>query len=170
MYLTHHYFIDLIGGSILAVSVFYIAQRRYLPQVQGGKLFRWHYESVIKGHYNVAKLRESRSRASSAAAVTAWQMNGSFVDLERGVQGVPPNSEDEEVNWEMQDLSPAEEEIEREEGASGSFSPSEGSTAGIDSIWTLESDGDTTNATTIRQDTEDDHRPLSIKASSSRKR
>lgn len=156
MYLTHHYFVDLIGGSCLAVTVFYIAQRNYLPRVQPGKLFRWHYESVTKGHY--AKARDvgaSRSRANSAAAVTAWRMNGSFVDLETGlVQGVPPNSEDED-NWEMQEMSPAEEEIEREE-RSGSLSPStDGSSAGLDSIWTMESDGDATTATaatTVRQD------------------
>ena len=137
MYLTHHYFVDLIGGSCLAVTVFYIAQRNYLPQIQSGKLFRWHYDYVLKGQN--AKLRPSRSRASSSAAVAAWQMNGSFVDLETGiVQGVPPHLEDEEDNWEMQELSPAEDEIERDEGGIGSLSPStEGSSAGLDSIWTL---------------------------------
>jgi inositol phosphorylceramide synthase catalytic subunit len=147
MYLTHHYFVDLIGGSCLAVTVFYIAQRKYLPQVQPGKLFRWHYESVVKGHY--IKLRESRSRASSAAAVTAWQMNGSFVDLEAGVvQGLPPS---DEVEWELQEMSPADEEIEREGGRSGSLSPSTDASG----IWTLESDGDITTATSIPQDERD---------------
>lgn len=165
MYLTHHYFVDLIGGSCLAVTVFYIAQRNYLPQVQVGKLFRWHYDSVTKGHYT--KVRESRSRANSAATVAAWQMNGSFVDLETGlVQGVPPNSEDDDDNWEMQEMSPAEDEIERE-GRSGSLSPSTvGSSAGLDSIWTVESD--TTTATTVRQDDIDDE--LAIKGSSSKTR
>ena len=149
MYLTHHYFVDLIGGSCLAVTVFYIAERNYLPQVQPGKLFRWHYDSILKGHYT-KPLRESRSRANSAATVAAWQMNGSFVDLETGlVQGVPP--EDEVGNWEMQELSPAEDEVEREEAGNGSLSPvTEGSSAGLDSIWTLETDGNHTNATTVR--------------------
>jgi PAP2 superfamily len=147
MYLTHHYFVDLIGGSCLAITVFYIAQRNYLPQVQPGKLFRWHYESVTKGHY--VKSRQSRSRASSAAAVTAWKMNGSFKDLETGVvQGVPPQSEDEEETWKRQDLSPTDE-IERE-GGSGSLSPStEGSSAGLHSIWTAETE--VTNATSLPQ-------------------
>jgi len=157
MYLTHHYFVDLIGGSCLAVTVFYVAQRNYLPQTQPGNLFRWHYESIVKGHkHKTFLLRESRSRANSAATVAAWKMNGSFVDLETGlVQGVPPHSEDEEdVNWELQELSPAEEEIEP---ASGTLSPAtEGSSAGLDSIWTLESDGDVTNATTVAQDPEDE--------------
>lgn len=170
MYLTHHYFVDLIGGSCLAVTVFYIAQRNYLPQVQVGKLFRWHYESITKGHY--AKVRDisSRSRANSAATVAAWQMNGSFVDLETGlVQGVPPHSEDEDDNWEMQELSPAEEEVE--EGRSGSLSPStEGSSAGLDSIWTMESD--VTSATTVRADENDieDDGSLTIRGNSSKKR
>lgn len=149
MYLTHHYFVDLIGGSCLAVTVFYIAQRNYLPHVQPDKLFRWHYESITRGQYT--KVRDSRSRANSAATVTAWQMNGSFVDLETGlVQGVPPHSDEED--WELQELSPNEEEVD---ARSGSLSPStEGSSAGLDSIWTLESD--VTSATTVRQGVDDD--------------
>ena len=100
-------------------------------------------------------------------------MNGSFVDLETGlVQGVPPHSEYEQDNWEMQELSPAEEEIEREEeGRSGSLSPStEGSSAGLDSIWTMESDGDVTTATTVRQDDIEDDDTLTIRGGSSKKR
>jgi hypothetical protein len=79
-------------------------------------------------------------------------MNGSFVDLETGlVQGVPPHSDEED--WELQDLSPNEEEVD---ARSGSLSPStEGSSAGLDSIWTLESDGGT-SATTVRQTDVDD--------------
>jgi PAP2 superfamily len=172
MYLTHHYFVDLIGGSCLAVTVFYIAQRNYLPQVQVDKLFRWHYDSVTKGHYSkVRDISSSRSRANSAATVAAWKMNGSFVDLETGlVQGVPPHS-DEDENWEMQDLSPAEEEVE--EGRSGTLSPStEGSSTGLDSIWTMESDGDITTATTVRSDENDvqDDGSLTIRAGPSKKR
>ena len=49
MYLTHHYFVDLIGGSILAASVFYYAQRHYLPQIQPSKTLRWDYEYIVRG-------------------------------------------------------------------------------------------------------------------------
>ena len=151
MYLSHHYFVDLIGGSCLAVTVFYIAQRNYLPQIQTGKLFRWHYESVTKGHYTKDVRRVgNRSRANSAAAVAAWQMNGSFVDLETGLRGVPP----EEEKYEMQELTRHEDEDE-EEVRSGSLSPSTDS-GGVDSIWTLEeSDGDVTNATSNVQPDDD---------------
>lgn len=176
MYLTHHYFVDLIGGSCLAVTVFYIAQRNYLPQVQPEKIFRWHYETVVKSHYATpAAQKLSRSRANSAATVAAWQMNGSFVDLETGLaQGVPPHSdgEEEEDSWEMQDMSPAEDEIERVHGRSGSLSPStEGSSAGLDSIWTIESDI-TSAATTVRPDPEEmeDDESLTIRPSTSKKR
>jgi inositol phosphorylceramide synthase catalytic subunit len=178
MYLTHHYFIDLIGGSCLAVTVFYIAQRNYLPQVQPDKLFRWHYDTVVKGHYaspvTTTNQKLSRSRANSAAAVAAWQMNGSFVDLEAGlVQGVPPHSDEEEDSWEMQEMSPAtDDEIERIDGKrSGSLSPStEGSSAGLDSIWTMESE--TSVPTTARPDAEDleDDGSLTIRPSTSKKR
>jgi len=110
----------------------------------------------------------SRSRANSAATVAAWQMNGSFVDLETGVvQGVPPVSDED---WEMQELrSPVEEEERDEVGRSGSLSPStEGSSAGLDSIWTLESDGDLTSATTVRPDDNDDE--LTVRETSGKKR
>ena len=167
MYLTHHYFIDLIGGSCLAVTVFYIAQRNYLPQTQPGKLFRWHYDIVIKGHKS-RPIRDSRSRANSAATVTAWQMNGSFVDLETGlVQGVPPHSDtEEEDNWEMQELSSREDELDER---SGTLSPStEGSSAGIESIWTMQDD-DVTSATTltVRGDDEESVATMKPVASSS---
>jgi hypothetical protein len=97
-------------------------------------------------------------------------MNGSFVDLETGlVQGVPPNSEDDDDNWEMQELSPAEE---AEEGRSGSLSPStEGSSTGLDSIWTMESDGDVTTATSSVQPGEnevDDDGSLTVRGSPSK--
>lgn len=47
MYLTHHYFVDLIGGSCLAIFIFYIAQYNYLPHMQSGNLFRWDHKYTI---------------------------------------------------------------------------------------------------------------------------
>lgn len=97
-------------------------------------------------------------------------MNGSFVDLETGmVQGVPPSSDED---WEMQELqSPVEEEERDEVARSGSLSPStEGSSAGLDSIWTLESDGDLTSATTVRPDDHEDDDELTVREPSSSKK
>lgn len=49
MYLTHHYFVDLVGGGILAVSVYYFAELKYLPQIQPNKILRWEYDYVLHG-------------------------------------------------------------------------------------------------------------------------
>lgn len=49
MYLTHHYFVDLIGGSMLAASCYYVARRYFLPRVDPNKLTRFEYETVILG-------------------------------------------------------------------------------------------------------------------------
>ncbi|KAK9353299.1 hypothetical protein V1523DRAFT_411593 [Lipomyces doorenjongii] len=49
MYLTHHYFIDLIGGAILSATVFYIASQNFLPAVQMDKASRWAYDYVDMG-------------------------------------------------------------------------------------------------------------------------
>lgn len=47
MYLTHHYFVDLVGGSCLAVIIFYIAYYNYLPHLKPGNLFRWDYHHTL---------------------------------------------------------------------------------------------------------------------------
>ncbi|KAL8746829.1 MAG: hypothetical protein Q9190_001189 [Brigantiaea leucoxantha] len=44
MYLSHHYAVDLVGGSLLAAVVFYVARGKYLPRQQPDKMFRWDYD------------------------------------------------------------------------------------------------------------------------------
>ncbi|KAI4260947.1 MAG: hypothetical protein LQ352_000102 [Teloschistes flavicans] len=44
MYLSHHYAVDLVGGSLLAGSVFYVAKAKFLPRMQPNKMLRWDYE------------------------------------------------------------------------------------------------------------------------------
>ncbi|KAK7205539.1 hypothetical protein BZA70DRAFT_278353 [Myxozyma melibiosi] len=57
MYLTHHYFIDLIGGAILALTVFLIAKWNFLPSSQTGKSSRWQYEYIELTDINTAAVR-----------------------------------------------------------------------------------------------------------------
>ncbi|KAK9454682.1 hypothetical protein V1511DRAFT_359984 [Dipodascopsis uninucleata] len=57
MYLTHHYFIDLIGGALLSISVFYICSRNYLPSVQMDKASRWSYDYIEMGLLPTTKAR-----------------------------------------------------------------------------------------------------------------
>ncbi|KAK6463797.1 Aureobasidin A resistance protein [Scheffersomyces coipomensis] len=48
MYLTHHYFIDLIGGAILSLIVFEYTKYNHLPIVDANKFCRWSYSEVSK--------------------------------------------------------------------------------------------------------------------------
>ena len=69
MYLSHHYAVDLVGGSIrtyetlkvatidadnssVAASSFFVANARYLPRLQRNKAFRWDYDFVDLGDQN----------------------------------------------------------------------------------------------------------------------
>lgn len=49
MYLSHHYAVDLVAGSLLAGVVFYFAKARFLPRLQPDKTYRWDYDYVEIG-------------------------------------------------------------------------------------------------------------------------
>lgn len=48
MYLTHHYFIDLIGGAALSFVVFQYTRYNHLPVVEANKFCRWSYTEIEK--------------------------------------------------------------------------------------------------------------------------
>ena len=48
MYLTHHYFIDLIGGAVLSYVVFVYTKYNHLPLMDAEKFCRWSYTEVKK--------------------------------------------------------------------------------------------------------------------------
>ncbi|KAF3923268.1 hypothetical protein ABW21_db0201679 [Orbilia brochopaga] len=56
LYLSHHYAVDLIAGSVLSAVFFYIAKAKFLPRVQMDKRWRWDYDYVEIGesesHYS----------------------------------------------------------------------------------------------------------------------
>ncbi|RPA80452.1 aureobasidin resistance protein Aur1 [Ascobolus immersus RN42] len=49
MYLQHHYAVDLIAGSALAVIIYHIAKKRFMTRIQPGKTWRWDYDYVEHG-------------------------------------------------------------------------------------------------------------------------
>ncbi|MCJ1235440.1 Aureobasidin resistance protein Aur1 [Varicellaria rhodocarpa] len=44
MYLSHHYAVDLVAGSLLSGAVFFVAKAKFLPRLQHDKKFRWDYD------------------------------------------------------------------------------------------------------------------------------
>ncbi|ODQ68552.1 PAP2-domain-containing protein [Nadsonia fulvescens var. elongata DSM 6958] len=50
MYLTHHYFIDLTAGAIIAFTVYYLVRISWLPKTVPGKISRWSYDAVEIGY------------------------------------------------------------------------------------------------------------------------
>ena len=49
MYLSHHYAVDLVAGSMLAGVIFFLCKARFLPRIQPDKKFRWDYDYVEYG-------------------------------------------------------------------------------------------------------------------------
>lgn len=49
MYLSHHYAVDLVAGSIISTVAYFIAKGRFMPRVQPDKMFRWDYDYVEVG-------------------------------------------------------------------------------------------------------------------------
>lgn len=60
MYLTHHYFVDLIGGAILTLTVYKLVRITIMPRIDHDKFSRWSYDNVEFGIENaVSKRRHS---------------------------------------------------------------------------------------------------------------
>lgn len=49
MYLSHHYAIDLVAGSMISIIVYFMYRGSVLPRLQVGKMFRWDYDYVEVG-------------------------------------------------------------------------------------------------------------------------
>ncbi|CUM68345.1 uncharacterized protein PRCAT00006067001 [Priceomyces carsonii] len=46
MYLTHHYFVDLIGGAVLSYAVFNYTKYKHLPVIIPSNFCRWSYSEI----------------------------------------------------------------------------------------------------------------------------
>nr|AAB06940.1 Aur1p [Saccharomyces cerevisiae] len=53
MYLTHHYFVDLMAGSVLSYVIFQYTKYTHLPIVDTSLFCRWSYTSIEK--YDISK-------------------------------------------------------------------------------------------------------------------
>ncbi|KAK9382492.1 uncharacterized protein V2V93DRAFT_365255 [Kockiozyma suomiensis] len=101
MYLTHHYFVDLIGGAILSLSVFVLVARSYLPKVQPDKPSRWAYDYVELGILPAPKARLTKEYTPGD-----WTLYNSSDSSD--AYTLTPTSE-----WEIETLADNEDEFNR---------------------------------------------------------
>jgi hypothetical protein len=111
MYLSHHYAVDLVGGSIIAAVIFYIAKSNWLPRRQEGK-FRWDYDYVeigdipagpTRAEYGFTELNELRSGLSN----DEWTI-GSSSSISSG--SVSPVDHGDPSLWEGETLASSSDE------------------------------------------------------------
>lgn len=87
MYLSHHYAVDLVGGSLLAAGCFYCSRAWWLPRRQEGKANRWDYEWIERGERHASpdeefglpiynKLGHSRRHSSESDEWTLGSSSG----------------------------------------------------------------------------------------------
>ena len=83
MYLSHHYAVDLVGGSLLAGVCFFIAKAKFVPRFQPGKMFRWDYDYVEEGEvregyeYGLAQLDADEEFHHLPSEADAWSLGSS---------------------------------------------------------------------------------------------
>lgn len=53
MYLTHHYFVDLMAGSVISFTIFQYTKYTQLPVIDSNAFSRWSYATVEK--YNIER-------------------------------------------------------------------------------------------------------------------
>lgn len=59
MYLTHHYFADLIGGGVLSLFVFNLCRITIMAQAERGKFGRWSYSQLTFGLGNASRVEQT---------------------------------------------------------------------------------------------------------------
>ncbi|CCD27435.1 inositol phosphorylceramide synthase NDAI_0K02440 [Naumovozyma dairenensis CBS 421] len=93
MYLTHHYFIDLMAGSVISLIIFQYTKYNHLPLVDTSLFCRWSYATIEK--YDQIKMNPLN--------------NNSIEDLENYVENVPL----QEIDFEIDDDNGHTEEEEQ---------------------------------------------------------
>lgn len=113
MYLSHHYAVDLVGGSMIAGIAFYIARANFLPRRQADKTTRWDYDYVEIGdgvdgsvEYDLAELGYRNTMLGSDEWTTA-----SSASVSSG--STSPLGEDNQSLWEGETLG-GRESLDRE--------------------------------------------------------
>jgi membrane-associated phospholipid phosphatase len=112
MYLSHHYAVDLVGGSMISAIIFYIARANFLPRLQSDKVTRWDYDYVEIGNrpvgsqaYDLAEMGYRNGRLSN----DEWTLGSSSSITSSSTS---PLGDDNQSLWEGETL--AERDSDRE--------------------------------------------------------
>ncbi|MCJ1319757.1 Aureobasidin resistance protein Aur1 [Xylographa vitiligo] len=94
MYLSHHYAVDLVGGSMLAAAIFYIARSKFLPQRQADKFLRWDYDHIERGEKESSYTSLKDIDTKAANELSDWAV-GSSSSISSGTAS--PTDDDQSV-------------------------------------------------------------------------
>ncbi|KAL9099558.1 MAG: hypothetical protein Q9163_004965 [Psora crenata] len=99
MYLSHHYAVDLVGGSLLSGVIFFVVKSKYLPRQQPEKMFRWDYDYVEIGEDPAEKGYALAGMHDRSADADEWTI-GSSSSISSGSR----SPVDETSSWEGETL------------------------------------------------------------------
>ena len=99
MYLSHHYLVDLVGGSLLSAVIFFVAKSKFLPQQQPDKMYRWDYDYAEIGEDPTEKGYALAGMDTSPDDAEEWTI-GSSSSISSGSR----SPIDESTSWEGETL------------------------------------------------------------------
>jgi membrane-associated phospholipid phosphatase len=99
MYLSHHYAVDLVGGSLLSGVIFFVVKSKFLPRQQPDKMFRWDYDYTEIGDDPSEKGYALANLDGAAEDADEWTV-GSSSSISSGSR----SPIDESTSWEGETL------------------------------------------------------------------
>ncbi len=109
MYLSHHYAVDLVGGSMISAIIFFVARTNFLPKVQEDKRTRWDYDYVEIGNHQGSQMEQEYDLAefghgysNSLVSNDDWTMGSSSASMTSG--SASPLGDDNQSLWEGETL------------------------------------------------------------------
>ncbi len=108
MYLSHHYAVDLVGGSLLAGVIFFVVKSKFLPRQQLDKMFRWDYDYAEIGDDPSEKGYALAGGEPSPEDAEEWTI-GSSSSVSSGSRSP---ADDGSSGWEGETVAPARPDTE----------------------------------------------------------
>ncbi|SCV00211.1 LAMI_0G03598g1_1 [Lachancea mirantina] len=94
MYLTHHYFVDLMAGSVLSYAIFQYTKYHHLPLADGSLFSRWSYPEIKT--FNIVQADPLGSNANDIESLPVPLVLGTDFELDDMVNSDSPSIFDNE--------------------------------------------------------------------------